>query len=147
MPKCQFLFSAIFGFRNPSKEIFSELDEINAQYLIFPRSFQNTGERPDRSQGAHTPGRRGQGPGRAPLLCHRLVALLTPPLRLFKPPRPKSSIRKSHGTRNHPEPPPSRSQDLGDRSHCSGTPPGQGSAPGRHLHRHHRHLHQRCCLP
>ena len=43
MPKCQFLFSAVFGFRNPSKEIFSELDEINAQDLIFPRSFQNTG--------------------------------------------------------------------------------------------------------
>ena len=43
MPKSQLLFSAVFGFRNPSKEIFSELDEINAQDLIFPRSFQNTG--------------------------------------------------------------------------------------------------------
>ena len=42
MPKSQLLFSAVFGFRNPSKEIFSELDEINAQGLIFPRSFQNT---------------------------------------------------------------------------------------------------------
>ncbi|KAK1621226.1 hypothetical protein QYE76_026743 [Lolium multiflorum] len=28
---------------NPTKEIFSELDEINAQDLIFPRSFQKTG--------------------------------------------------------------------------------------------------------
>ncbi|KAK1631728.1 hypothetical protein QYE76_006043 [Lolium multiflorum] len=28
--------------RNPTKEIFSELDEINAQGLIFPRSFQKT---------------------------------------------------------------------------------------------------------
>ena len=44
MPKSQLLFSAVFGFRNPSKEIFSELDEINAQDLIFPRSFQNTGK-------------------------------------------------------------------------------------------------------
>ena len=42
MPKSQLLFSAVFGFRNPSKEIFSELDEINAQDLIFPRSFQKT---------------------------------------------------------------------------------------------------------
>ena len=42
MPKSQLLFSAVFGFRNPSKEIFSELDEINAQGLIFPRSFQKT---------------------------------------------------------------------------------------------------------
>ena len=46
MPKGQFLFSAVFGFRNPSKEIFSELDEINAQGPIFTRSFQKTeGER------------------------------------------------------------------------------------------------------
>ena len=43
MPKCQFLFSAVFGFRNPSNEIFSELDEINAQGPIFPRSFQKIG--------------------------------------------------------------------------------------------------------
>ena len=42
MPKSQLLFSAVFGFRNPSKEIFSELDEINAQGPIFPRSFQKS---------------------------------------------------------------------------------------------------------
>ena len=42
MPKGQLLFSAVFGFRNPSKQIFSELDEINAQGPIFPRSFQKT---------------------------------------------------------------------------------------------------------
>ncbi|KAK1617315.1 hypothetical protein QYE76_022832 [Lolium multiflorum] len=44
MPKRQLLFSAVFGFRNPTKEIFSELDKINAQGLIFPRSFQKTEE-------------------------------------------------------------------------------------------------------
>jgi hypothetical protein len=44
MPKSQLLFSAVFGFRNPSKEIFSELDEINAQGPILPRSFQKTEE-------------------------------------------------------------------------------------------------------
>ena len=38
------LFSAVFGFRNPSKEIFSELDEINAQGPVFPRSFQKSEE-------------------------------------------------------------------------------------------------------
>jgi hypothetical protein len=36
------LFSAVFGFINPSKKIFSELDKINAQDLIFPRSFQKS---------------------------------------------------------------------------------------------------------
>src|SRR5215213_9054379 len=44
MPKCQLLFSAVFGVRNPSKEIFSELDEINAQGPIFARSFQKSEE-------------------------------------------------------------------------------------------------------
>ena len=42
MLKSQLLFSAVFGFRNPTKEIFTEFDEINAQGLIFPRSFQKT---------------------------------------------------------------------------------------------------------
>src|SRR5215217_5025960 len=42
MLKRQLLFSAVFGFRNPSKEIFSELDEINAEGPIFARSFQKT---------------------------------------------------------------------------------------------------------
>src|SRR5215208_3547613 len=37
-------FSAVFGFRNPSKEIFSELDEINAQGPIFARSIQKSEE-------------------------------------------------------------------------------------------------------
>ena len=44
MPKSQLLFSAVFGFRNPSKEIFSELDKITAQGPIFARSFQKTEE-------------------------------------------------------------------------------------------------------
>ena len=49
MPKCQFLFSAVFGFRNPSKEIFSESDEINAEDLRIPGSIQNTREPPEGS--------------------------------------------------------------------------------------------------
>ena len=57
MPKCQFLFSAVFGFRNPSKEIFSELDEINAQHLRITRSFQNTREPPE--EGPVGPRRQG----------------------------------------------------------------------------------------
>ena len=52
MPKGQLLFSAVFGFRNPSKEIFSESDEINTEDLIIPGSFQSTGERREGSQGA-----------------------------------------------------------------------------------------------
>ncbi|KAK1696909.1 hypothetical protein QYE76_013606 [Lolium multiflorum] len=40
------LFSAVFGFRNPSNEIFSELDEI-AQVPILPGSIRNTREPPE----------------------------------------------------------------------------------------------------
>ena len=64
MPKCQFLFSAVFGFRNPSNEIFSESDEITAQVPIFPGSFQITEEGPEMGQGGPTP-HLGVGPGLA----------------------------------------------------------------------------------
>ena len=81
MPKCQFLFSVVFGFRNPSKEIFLELDEINAQHLIIPRSFQNTGEAPEGSPvGSTRVG--GAAQGGAPLLSGGPRPLLTPTLRL-----------------------------------------------------------------
>ena len=55
MPKCQFLFSAVFGFRNPSNEIFSESDEINAQVPIFPGTIQNTRELPEKGDMATRP--------------------------------------------------------------------------------------------
>ena len=87
MPKCQLLFSAVFGFRNPSKEIFSELDEINAQHLIIPRSFQNTREGPEEGhRGPTRVGGAAKEPG-APPYC--VVAPDPLRLRLFaykKPP-------------------------------------------------------------
>ena len=83
MPKCQFLFSAVCGFRNPSNEIFSELDEINAQDLIFPGSFQNIKEESETSQGGHTTKRRGLGPGRAPLWSGGPRTPPRPPFRLY----------------------------------------------------------------
>ncbi|KAK1667907.1 hypothetical protein QYE76_056066 [Lolium multiflorum] len=67
---------------NPTKEIFSELDEINAQGLIFPRSFQKTGGDTKWGDEAPTPqGRAARvGPGAAygvgpssPLLPFRLL--------------------------------------------------------------------------
>ena len=64
MPKCQFLFSAVFGFRNPSNEIFSESDEINAKVPILPGSLQNTREPPEMGQGGPTP-HLGAGQGLA----------------------------------------------------------------------------------
>ncbi|KAK1618296.1 hypothetical protein QYE76_023813 [Lolium multiflorum] len=72
--------SAVFGFRNPSKEIFSELDEIKAQGPIFPRSFQKSEGETKRGHEGHTLGRRGPL-GRA-ALCGALVPPLDLPFRL-----------------------------------------------------------------
>ena len=69
MPKCQFLFSAVFGFRNPSKEIFSELDEINAQDFIFPGSIQRVREAPEGSPGGPTHVAGAGQPQAAPPYC------------------------------------------------------------------------------
>jgi hypothetical protein len=55
MPQCQFLFSAVFGFRNPTQEIFSELDETKAHGPIFHGAFQNTEEETKRGREAATP--------------------------------------------------------------------------------------------
>src|SRR5215213_578216 len=101
MPKSQLLFSAVFGFRNPSKKIFSELDEINAQGPIFARSFQKTeGGKKVGPRGAATLGRRGPGLGRAALVCGALVwppALSFRLLKVFvvKPSVPRATIRKT----------------------------------------------------
>jgi hypothetical protein len=62
MPKSQLLFSAVFGFRNPSKEIFSELDETFAQGPIFARSFQKT---EDLTKWGHEAARREAGAAQA----------------------------------------------------------------------------------
>ena len=55
MPKRQFLFSAVFGFRNPTQEIFSELDETKAHGLIFQGAFQKSEEETKRGDEAATP--------------------------------------------------------------------------------------------
>ena len=79
MPKRQFLFSAVFGFRNPTQEIFSELDETKAHGLIFHGAFQKSEEETKRGHEAATPHggavgplgapAYGVGPSGAPRLC------------------------------------------------------------------------------
>ncbi|KAK1649143.1 hypothetical protein QYE76_066948 [Lolium multiflorum] len=71
---------------NPSKEIFSELDEINAQYLIFTGTFQSTEEGPEGCQGGPTPQGSAAKGGRAPLWSGGTRASRLPfrYLRLFK---------------------------------------------------------------
>ena len=49
------LFSAVFGFRKVTQEIFSELDETKAETPIFPGTFQSTEEalQPDQEVVSH----------------------------------------------------------------------------------------------
>ncbi|KAK1695198.1 hypothetical protein QYE76_011895 [Lolium multiflorum] len=78
--------------RNPSKEIFSELDEINAQGPIFARSFQKTERIMKWGDEAPPRGPRGQG-WPAPCVgpsCRPLTypfAYLKPPSRNHREPR------------------------------------------------------------
>ena len=109
MSKCQFLFSAVFGFKNPSKEIFSELDEINAQHFRIPRSFQNTQEPPEESHRGPTHGAGAARLGPAPPYC--VAAPYPLRLRLFayikvpdlKPRYVKATVRETFQSRRHRE--------------------------------------------
>ena len=55
MPKCQFLFSAVFGFRNPIQEIFSETDWTKTRSLIFTVPTQKTERESKKRSRADTP--------------------------------------------------------------------------------------------
>ncbi|KAK1616511.1 hypothetical protein QYE76_022028 [Lolium multiflorum] len=127
MPKSQLLFSAVFGFRNPSKEIFAELDEINTQVPILPGSIQNTRES-ERSHVGPTHG-GGAAPGRAALVSGPTRPLPRLPFRLQiasvpKPPVPRATIRKTFQT------PPPRIPSRGIQKIASGTLPERGFISG-----------------
>ncbi|KAK1626368.1 hypothetical protein QYE76_000683, partial [Lolium multiflorum] len=111
---------------NPSKEIFSELDEINAQCPIFARSFQDrrgveVGHEvaDDRQRGQAPAARPSSGP---------LVPPLDLPFRLLiasvaKPP-PRATIRKTFQRRRR------RESHLGDSGDRPGTLPERGFISG-----------------
>src|SRR5215218_6051479 len=103
MPKSQLLFSPVFGFRNPTKEIFSEFDEINAQDLIFPRSFQRAREGPEGSPGGppHMAARPGGAPADGGPPPGSSEAAL-PPIKSLRLENPKNI---SHGTKKVTQPP------------------------------------------
>ncbi|KAK1609292.1 hypothetical protein QYE76_032965 [Lolium multiflorum] len=85
--------------RNPSKEIFSELDEITARGPILRASKTEEGRK--WGHGAVTIGRSGPGPGRADLWCGALVWPPRCPFAYLKPPSDRATIRKTF-----PETPP-----------------------------------------
>ena len=124
---CFLLFSR---FRKVLKEIFSELDGTKSSSLIFQRTSRGPKEKcrravgpPHHATARGTPWPRGHvvwGPRAAtdvaasPIYCPRRVY----PSRI-------RHIRQKHPSRRRHS-----RQVSGDRSLCSGTLPGRGSAPG-----------------
>ncbi|KAK1601685.1 hypothetical protein QYE76_072017, partial [Lolium multiflorum] len=130
-----FLFSAVFGFRNPSKEIFSELDEINARVLFLHEASEV--RRGD--EWGHEADTRAARPGPGPrrLWCRHLVTPFDLPFRLLKasvakPPVPRATIRKTllRGRR--------RQSHLGDSGDRLRHPAGEGIITGGALYHHAR---------
>ena len=83
MPKCQFLFSAVFGSRKLLLRIFSELRETKGHVPIFPEASRSPKER--RRGATRCPHPRGRGPplGRATRWGPHLGTPPTPPFRLY----------------------------------------------------------------
>jgi hypothetical protein len=123
-------FLLFWCFRKATQEIFSELDETSSRTPIFPGRGPRTEREPEGARGQ--PHQEGARP--SPWPCPPAVR---PP---WSPPDDAPSPIKSLGTEN-----PKRigkisrrvphlcrrhRQISGDRSLCSGTLPGWGSAPG-----------------
>ena len=140
MPQCQFMFSAVFGFRKAVMQISSESDETNCQVPIFSDTFQKSEGEPG---GGQTTPRRGWALCRACRWFGPLGGPPTSPLRLYIAPDAKTL---KYEVIFHEEFRSAAAIDdkfRGTESlfrHAAGT----GNCPRSHLHRHHRHLHRRC---
>ena len=130
MPQCQFLFSAVFGFRKVVLRIFSEFDETKAKPPIFPRDTRSQkgkpggGPRPPPHRSARPRGGRRRHMGWAPRSPPR--AALSP-IYSFRCENPKEI---DHIPEELPERRRHRNLVSGVRSSCSGTLPGRGLTPG-----------------
>src|SRR3954463_14166151 len=80
------LFSAIFGFRKVSKEIFSELDRTNIKVNYFPWEQEVQRRAGGASQGGQTHPRRGWASPHAWLVFDTLVGASASPFSYKKPP-------------------------------------------------------------
>ena len=130
MPKRQFLFSAVFGFRNPTQEIFSELDPRETEVNILPRRTRRAREGPEGGQGGPTP-YLGAGPS----LAAPPGGEATPWLLRLRPfayilcPSQKPYHNQRYSTKSSVATAIAKTS-FGGQNLCSGTPPGWGIAPG-----------------
>ena len=89
------VFSAVFGFRNPTQKISSKSGEIFSSVNTSSGSFRSPKTTWGEPRGAHTPLGRGLGWGRAQLGCGGPGWPPAPILRLYIPLDAKTLIRKT----------------------------------------------------
>ena len=116
MPQCQFLFSAVFGFRKAVLEISSELDETKSQMPIFPTRTRSPKERRRGAAGRrpHAAARVGPLP-RHPMGSGPRASTDVAPSPIYSP-RRENPKTPSHISRKHPMPPPPSTLTRGFRS-------------------------------
>jgi hypothetical protein len=130
MPQCQFLFSAVFGFRKAVLRIFSELHQTKGHVPIFPAPSRSPKERRRRAPRwpNHTPARWAPWPRRPMVWAPRASTdIALSPIYSFRCENPKEI---DHIPEELPERRRHRNLVSGVRSSCSGTLPGRGLTPG-----------------
>ena len=130
MPQCQFLFSAVFGFRKFVQEIFSERDRTRAKVPILSKGrWSQKGSRRRATRGPHHAWAR-------PRAGPRLGVVSPPraPPRVASPPIYSPSRENPKHESPHPRKVPQlrrhRRQVSGVRNSCPGTLPGRGLTSG-----------------
>jgi len=130
MPQCQFLFSAVFGFRKTVLEIFSESDETKSQMPIFPAPSRSPKERRRRAPRwpNHMVARPWVGPRHQVRWAPR-ASTDAAPSPIYSP-RRENPKTPSHYSRKHPLPPPPSTLTRGVQKFSSGTLPERGIITG-----------------
>ena len=131
MPKCQLLFSAVFGFRNPSKKYSRNWTKSTPRVLFCHEASRSPKERRrGATRGPHPRAARPPPLGHAALWCGALVPPLDLPFRLqigsvTKTPVPRATIRKTFQRRRQ------RRSHLGGSRRSPPAPCRRGeSSPG-----------------
>ena len=130
MPQCQFLFSAVFGFRKAVLQISSESDETNCKVPIFPYTFQKSERETKGGSEAPSPPMAWVGP----LPRHQVGS--EPRGSTDAAPSPIYSSRRenpktpSHYSRKYPLPPPPSTLTRGVPEPLPGTLPKRGIITG-----------------
>ena len=131
MPKCQFLVFCCFWFQKSTSANILGIarNKRRRPYFFQHRHGVRRRDEGGRRGGQTTP-RCGRPPGRAALWCGPLETPPTPPLRLYIASDAKTLKYQVIFPEEFRSAAAIDDKFRGDRSLCSGTPPGRGSAPG-----------------